>query len=303
MPHETSGPDPTVRKRRLRNELRKARERAGKTQRDVAQAMDWSSSKLIRIETGTVNISTNDLRALLNLYEVQADRIGELVELARAARETPRWSIYKDVASTAYIAFLGYESSAGIIRNFEPMLMPGLLQTEEYARAVLEVIERDKPPQRIDALVDLRIQRQEILHRQPSDVQFHFIVDEAVLHRMIGGPDVMRHQLLHLREVAGYPNVSLRVVPFSTGMYRRLRVPYVLFEFPDDQDEDVLYLENPMGEYIIKEDDPEEQDDVGPAHFLAVFWELEQIAPKSAFIGVVDDALARLAGASSTRSA
>ena len=124
MPDEAS-PDPTVHRRRLRSELRKAREAAGMTQRDVAAAMDWSQSKLIRIETGAVSISTNDLRALLRHYGLEHARIENLVEVARASRDQPRWSVYKDVAEPEYIAFLGYESSASIIRNFEPLLIPG----------------------------------------------------------------------------------------------------------------------------------------------------------------------------------
>jgi len=296
MANGTSGPDPTVRKRRLRNELRKAREKSGKTQSAVADAMDWSPSKLIRIETGAVNISTNDLRALLELYELPADRVKTLVELARAAREVPRWNIYRDVASPAYIAFLGYESSASIIRNFEPQLVPGLLQTEEYARTVIEVVEVDRP-QHIDALVDLRAQRQEIITKQPP-TEFHFILDEAVIRRRIGGTGLMKRQLRHLLEVAQYPNVTMRVVPFAAGMYPRLRVPYVLLEFPDDEDEDVLFLENPFGDYLFRENSPEERDAANPVHFLEVFWRLEQLAPRRDFADMVGDALTDLERAS-----
>ncbi|HEY0640437.1 MAG TPA: helix-turn-helix transcriptional regulator [Pseudonocardiaceae bacterium] len=286
------GPDPTVHRRRLRNELRKAREAAGRTQRDVAAAMDWSQSKLIRIETGAVNISTNDLRALLGHYDVPAERINAMVELARAARDVPRWSIYKDVASPEYIAFLGYESSASIIRNFEPLLMPGLLQTEEYARAVITAVETVNP-QRVDALVDLRMQRQELMVKQPAP-ELHFIIDEAVIRRMVGGPHVARRQLRHLKDIADAPNVTLRVVPFEVGMYPRLRVPYVLFEFPDAEDEDVLYLENPLGEYLVRENSPEEKDKVDPVTYLGIFWQLEQLARREDFPRQVDDALRQM---------
>ncbi|MBI1758052.1 MAG: helix-turn-helix domain-containing protein [Actinobacteria bacterium] len=287
------GPDPTVHRRRLRNELRKARETAGKTQRDAAAAMEWSQSKLIRIETGAVNISTNDLRALLAHYGVEDARVEALVELARAARDVPRWSIYKDVATPEYISFLGYESSASIIRNFEPLLIPGLLQTEEYAREVISTVEDHTPPQRIDALVDLRMQRQEIFVRNPTPL-LHFIIDEAVIHRMVGGHGVARRQLRRLRDAADIPNVTIRIVPFTQGMYPRLRVPYVLFEFPEVEDEDVLFLENPFGDFVIRENSPEEKDKINPVNYLGIFWQLEQIANREVAPAMLDGALTRL---------
>jgi transcriptional regulator with XRE-family HTH domain len=287
-----AGPDPTVHRRRLRNELRKAREAAGKTQRDVAAAMDWSQSKLIRIETGAVNISTNDLRALLAHYEVDPARINSLVELARAAREVPRWNIYRDVASPEYIAFCGYESSASVIRNFEPLLVPGLLQTEEYAREIIRVVEVNQP-NRVDALVDLRMQRQEIVTKDDPP-ELHFIMDEAVIRRMVGGYNVARRQLKHLLEVNEYPNVTMRVMPFRHGMYPKLRVPYVLFEFPEPEDEDVLYLENPLGADIIRENSPEERDQIGPVNYLGAFWQLEQIAHRENFRSTVESVVADL---------
>lgn len=292
------GPDPSIHKRRLRSELRKARERAGLTQKDVAQAMDWSTSKLIRIETGTVNISTNDLRALLNLYGMPMDRTKSLIELAKAAREMPRWNTYRDVASPAFVAFLGYESSAKIVRNFEPLLVPGLLQTEEYARTVIGVVQADKP-QNVDALVDLRVQRQEVLTREPPTTQFHFILDEAAIRRRVGGTEVTRRQLEHLRQAAELPNVTLRIVPFDAGMYARLRVPYVHLEFPEDEDEDLLYLEDPSGAHYLLREDPPQRDNAGPAHYLEAFWHLEQLAPREGFAPLVDDALASLERASS----
>ena len=292
-------PDPTIHRRRLRNELRRAREAADKSQREVATAMDWSISKVIRIETSAVNISTNDLRALLNFYDVDPDRIETLVGVAKAAREAPKWSLYRDVASPEYISFLGYESSAAIIRNFEPLLVPGLLQTEEYAREVLNVIEEpikrgdNTPETKIDALVDLRMQRQELLSRdQPPEL--HFIMDEAVIRRMVGGPDLMRGQLRRLRELADAPNVTMRIVPFTYGIYERLRVPYVLFEFAEAEDEDVLYVENPLGELIIRENSPEERERVTPVNYLGFFWNIEQIAPRQRTPEILDDAIRQL---------
>lgn len=290
---EAQGPDPTIQRRRLRSELRKAREAANMTQRDVAAAMDWSQSKLIRIESGAVNISTNDLRALLGHYGIDSVRKDALVDVARAAREPTPWSIYRDVASPEYIAFLGYESSASIIRNFEPLLVPGLLQTEEYARTVISMLEGHNP-QKIDPLVDLRVQRQELIVREPAP-SLHFIMDEAVIRRVAGGRDVMRRQLRQLQTLAEDPNVTIRIVPFEEGLYSRQRVPYILLEFPDPEDGDVLYVENPQGEYIIRESSLEDEDRESPVYYLEVFWELEHIASREDTLNLLEGAIHLLA--------
>jgi transcriptional regulator with XRE-family HTH domain len=291
---EAVGPDPAIHRRRLRTELRNAREAGGMTQRDVAAAMDWSQSKLIRIESGAVNITTNDLRALLSHYGMDPARIDELVEVARAARESTPWSIYKNVATPEYIAFLGYESSASIIRNFEPFLVPGLLQTEEYARTVISITEADNP-QKIEPLVDLRTERQELLVRQPV-ADLHFIMDEAVIRRITGGRDVMLRQLRHLwKVVEDHPNITVRIMPFKRGMYSRQQVAYWLFEFPDPGDEYVLYVENPeQSEYIVRESSPEEPDRNSPVRYLEVFYGLEQIVSRKDTQDLLLDAINRL---------
>jgi len=262
------------------------------TQREVAAAMDWSPSKLIRIESGAVNISTNDLRALLGHFGVDSARIDALVEVARAARETTRWNIYKDVARPEYLAFLGYEASATIIRNFEPLLVPGLLQTEEYARAVVSVLVNHDPT-KIDPLVDLRMERQELLVREPAP-SLHFIIDESVIRRAMGGHSVMRRQLRHLQQLSEYPNITIRIVPFEYGMYPRHQVAYVLFEFSEPEDEYVLYVESPQqNEYIIRESSPEEKGKASPVQYLEVFYELEQNTSPEYTIGLLQDAINR----------
>jgi transcriptional regulator with XRE-family HTH domain len=294
MSPDDRGPDPTVHRRRLRNELRKAREAAGFTQRDTALAMDWSPSKLIRIETGGVSISTNDLRALAAHYGIDDPaRVQELLDLARKARERSPWAAYRELSSPEYVAFLAYESTASVIRNFEPLLIPGLLQTEEYAREVIG--EFEGPDKRtVDELVDLRMERQELLNR-PDPPGLHFILDQAVITRLVGGPEVMRRQLRHLKEMAHRDRVTIRIVPFSYGMYPRLRVPYVLFEFPDPQDEDVLYIENPQGEMIVREASSlDDESGVTPVIYLEVFFQLEQIARREEAPRLIDAALAAL---------
>lgn len=282
QPH---GPDPTMPRRRLRGELRRAREAANMSQRDVAAAMDWSPSKLIRIESGQVNISTNDLRALLGHYGIDNDRIDALVAVARAAREPTPWSIYRSVASAEYIAFLGLESSASVIRNFEPILVPGLLQTEDYARSVIEMLEGENR-HRVDSLVNLRMRRQEILERENAP-SMHFIMDEAVVRRVVGSPEIMRRQLQEIHRLAEEDRVTVRIVSFERGLYSHQRAPYILLEFPDSEDVDILYVENPQGEYFIREGSSEEEDAESPVAYLGSFWELEQIASRDDAFGIL----------------
>lgn len=290
--------DPAVYKRRLRSELRKARERLGMSQKDAAAAMDWSLSKIIRIEAGTVSISINDLRALLTHYQIQdSEQVDALVDIARKARErSPWWAKYKPYASSELLSYCAYESSAKIVRNFEPLLVPGLLQTEDYARTILRTLRGSKDPQRINHLVELRLQRQDILSMQDGR-KLHFIMDEAVIRRAVGGPTAMRRQLTYLRDLASRPGISIRVIPFLHGMYRGLRVPYTQFEFSDPQDESILYLENPQGESIIFEQDADVGGDTGqptPTVYLEVFWELEQAATREQSLVLIEQAISSM---------
>lgn len=241
MPASTS---PTVRQRRLRIELRNARDEAGLTQEQVAENLDWSLSKVIRIESGTVNISTTDLKALLSVYGVTEERINELVELAKAARERTWWSGYKKILPQQYYNLIGYEYAASIIRQYENLILPGLLQTQEYAQ---EYIPADLPPERVadaEALIDVRMRRQGILEADEAPTLF-FILDEAVVRRQIGGPRVMRNQLRHLVELANRPHITIEVVPFTAGANPGLRGSFTILEFPSAEDDDVLHLESP----------------------------------------------------------
>ena len=221
--------------------------------------MDWSLSKVIRIESGTVSISTNDLRALLGHYKiVDPGRIDGLVALGKAARDHTWWSEYRDIAPSGLLQLIGYESAASARRNFEPLLIPGLLQTREYARAVIPALDEKISPNRVDALVELRIKRQELVDR-PNPPQLSFLLDEAATRRLTGGPKIMRHQLHHLMNVAERPNVTIQVLPFSAGIHQGMRGSFVVLEFPDAADDDVLYVEDAEGGLVIREDQEEIQ--------------------------------------------
>lgn len=291
--------DPSLYRRRLRSELRRLREAKDFSQREVAQAMEWSLSKLIRIETGAVTITTNDLRALLNYYGLNdPGKVEGLLDTARKSRErSPFWSQFKGVASNETLAMCAYESSAKTIRNFQPLLVAGLLQTEEYAEGLFKYLRGTKDPKRLAELVKLRLQRQELLVNGDGSQTWHFLMDEAVIRRVVGGPQVMRKQLRRIQELMALPHVSVGIVPFAEGMYRGLRVPYIHFEFSDPKDHSVLYLENPDKEQIISEDEDMTAEDEGyptPPVYLELFWELEQRVDPGATARILDEAVASL---------
>ena len=241
--------DPSFYRRRVREALRRGREGAGLTQREAANELDWSMSKLVRIEAGSVGVSITDLRAMLALYSIDNDdQVNELIEMARASKERPWFSKYEKVLSPAFAQYLGYESSASVIRGFQPLTVPGLLQTDDYARAVIEASRVDQ----VDERVELRTTRQELLERKDRP-EIYYVLDEAALHRNVGGMAVMRSQLRHLRDLTKEPRLSVRIVPFSAGAHASMKGSFTILEFAD-WDEDVLYLETAGGSVTSRED-------------------------------------------------
>jgi hypothetical protein len=218
--------------------------------------MDWSLSKLIRIENGSVGISTNDLKAILGHYKItDEERTAELIALSRGARERSWWSTYRDLPPRL-VQLIEYESASFIIRNFQPMLIPGLLQTEEYATTMIRNLSPQSTPQEVSTVVELRMKRQQIL-RQPEIPLTFFIVDEAAVRRLVGGREAMRRQIQRLLDESDKPTVTIEVVPFSAGAHPGMQGPFMIFEFPDAEDDDALYLEGPT-ESRWNRDDPEE---------------------------------------------
>jgi transcriptional regulator with XRE-family HTH domain len=249
-------PSPLMLRRRLRTELRTARLHKELTQEQVATAMDWSLSKMNRIEKAKTGISTNDLKALLPLYGItDEEHTEELLSLAKAARHSPWWQRYNDVAPTTLLELIDYESAASAISQFEPMYVPGILQTEDYARAALrEVYGQESPGERVRALVDLRTRRRELLVGKDAP-QFSFLLDESVIRRVAGDAATMRDQLSHLVSLTDLPNVSIQVVPFEAGLHPGMSGAFEVVEFDDTPDENVVFFEGPGGDTIS--DDPE----------------------------------------------
>ncbi|MEI5523208.1 helix-turn-helix transcriptional regulator [Streptomyces brasiliscabiei] len=242
--------DPSLNRRRLRIELRKARESAGQTQRDAAQGLEWSLSKVIRIEAGTVSLGVTDLRAMLQQYGVtDAVLVAELEEAARGSKGQSWWAQYSDLVSPQFAQYLGYEGAAATIRMYNPIVLPGLLHTEDYATALLSARTAEA---RVRRQVELRVTRQERLLDGDSGPETDIVLDEASVRRAVGGPAVMRRQLDHIKTVAAHPRVSLRLLPFSAGAHYGTTTPFILLGFKDD--DDLLYIEGPTGGLTNRDD-------------------------------------------------
>ncbi|HSL09205.1 MAG TPA: helix-turn-helix transcriptional regulator [Pseudonocardiaceae bacterium] len=241
-----------MQRRRLRVELRRARDVAGLRQADVAHAMEWSPSKLIRIERGDVSVSTNDLRALLNHYGVKdKGKVNELLELARSARGASFYDQYADLLKPGFKEYLAYEASASVIRQYDPILVPGLLQIEEYARGLFEGVGKYEP-ERADKLWALRQQRQEV-HDRESPPEMLFILDEAALRRQVGRGQAMRHQLERIKEAAADPHISIQIMPFTRGAHPGMDGNFILIEFTDPNLDDLVHLES-INQITIRDD-------------------------------------------------
>jgi transcriptional regulator with XRE-family HTH domain len=243
------GASPMMLRRRLRTELRNARFKTGLTQEQVAKAMVWSLSKMIRIETAQTGISVNDLKALLSLYGItDKDRIAELVGLARDARQAPWWRPYTEFAPPALLQLIDYESAASAVSQFETMFVPGILQIEEYASAILEVFYDEKSSdERVATLVDLRTKRRDLLTSKNAP-KFSFVLDESVIHRLVGSPAIMNMTEL--------PNVTIQVVPFTAGLHPGMKGPFEVVQFEDSPDESVVFVEERRSDFIS--DNPRE---------------------------------------------
>lgn len=252
MNNDTS---PIVLRRRLRTELRTARLKSNLTQDQVAKAMEWSLSKMNRIEQAKSGISSNDLRALLPLYGIKdKEQTEELLALARASRQTPWWRRrYGDVAPEVLLDLLDYESAASAISQFETMFVPGILQTEEYASAVLQVFYDEKSS--AERLTELRTTRRDLLTSENAP-KFTFVMDESVIRRVVDSRSVTSRQVTHLLDVAALPNVTIQIVLFAASVYQGMKGAFKVVEFEDAPDDSIVFLESLQGVFII--DNPKE---------------------------------------------
>jgi transcriptional regulator with XRE-family HTH domain len=249
------GTGPTVDRRRLRGELRRLREERQLSLEVVTKRMDWSISKLIRIENGRVGVASNDLRSLLDLYGVNdPDQVDGMLELARSTRRRSWWSAYRVSISPAYSEFIGYESDASRVWHYNPLLVPGLFQTKQYATAVVTGFATDgSKPEDVEARVEIRMKRQEDVLDRSEPTEVFAIIDEAVLQRPIGSATVMFEQLDRLVEMNRRPKLSVIVIPFSAGFHPGLTGSFSILEFEGPDDSDIVFLENGATDVILKD--------------------------------------------------
>ncbi|XRQ10289.1 helix-turn-helix domain-containing protein [Actinomadura welshii] len=248
----TSDQGPIVQSALLRTELVRLRKEKKLTQEQVARQLEWSPSKLIRVEGGKNAITRTDLQALLSVYDVTSEgRQERLQSLARGAREPAWWNAYKGELDPGFLNYVAYSAGASYIRQFHGTVVPGLIQTPEYA----EVLSTGKSSERTRVLAaKMRIQRQEELAKRQNPPRQHYIIDEAVIRRHVGikvDPGIMPAQLKHIADASERDDLlTVRIIPFSAGAHLGLDGPFSLLEFDGDLG-DVLYLEGRPGASVM----------------------------------------------------
>ncbi|GHB75023.1 transcriptional regulator [Streptomyces umbrinus] len=237
---------PAVRRRKLGAELRTLRARAGLKSGEAARLVGWHQSKVSRIETGRSGVKPTDVELLLDAYEVRDAELRELLVVLAGSDDNGRhhwWHAYRGLLPSTYSDFISLESQASVMRTLENSVVPGLLQTPEYAREVTLAAVDGAPDDKVDALVEVRLARQHVLRSNPP-LQLSAVLDEAALRRTVGGPAVMARQLEHLAEAAQLPHVRIQVLPFGVGAHVGVTGPFVIFSFPSRSDLDVVVLDH-----------------------------------------------------------
>jgi transcriptional regulator with XRE-family HTH domain len=241
-----------VRRRRLAAELRRLREAAHLTCDEVAARLDCSASKISRIETGRVSVSPRDVRDLLGIYGVPDDQRDNLIQLARESRQKGWWQGYGDSVEPHLATYVGMESAASEIRHYTTTRIPTLLQTADYARAVISGGRADSSyATSPDRSLEMLMERQRLAWASPPQVWV--VLDEAALRRQAGGPEVMREQIEHLIELSAMRNVFIQLVPFSVGAHIAMGLPFVILGFADPGDPDVVCTAYPTGVLWIED--------------------------------------------------
>lgn len=242
---------PTIRRRRLGAELRRYRDAAGVTIDVVADRLGCSPSKVSRIETGHTSATPRDVKDMLDIYGVNGVESEELVQISREARQKGWWHPFSTVLTGAYV---GLEAAARSIKAYEQQVIPGLLQTDKYAIAMIRAARLGDSEREIEQRVRVRMARQALLI-QDDPIDLQVVLDEAVVSRPVGGDQVMRDQLLRLIEATRLPNVTLQILPFAAGAHAGMDGTFAILDFPDAEDPDVVFAENATGGLFLEKSD------------------------------------------------
>jgi transcriptional regulator with XRE-family HTH domain len=297
---------PAVARRQLKRKLRQARQSAQMTQNDVATGLDWSVSKVLRIENAQVSAATSDLIALAAFFKLPEPMATELVDLARIARQPSPNTTYRDVLTNEFADWLEHEAYASRIQQYETKFVPGVLQTFDYAdsivRALLGRVGRSADEEKANRIVSARLDRAAAL-LAPDGPPMSYILDEAVIRRGVGNErgkpnfSIMLEQLEQLKRLNTRgrrernetiesdlnPNVAIQILPFEFGAYQAMRGPFELLEFEEPDEDNMIYFEYPDGDSVIRDTHSES------APYADLFSEMQTIATKAANLdGVID---------------
>jgi transcriptional regulator with XRE-family HTH domain len=242
---------PTVRLRRLAAELRSLRAASGLTREEVVERTGINSVTMYRIEHARVRPQTRTLRTLLDLYGVEKEQQADLVALLRDARERGWLHPYQSELPEQYMTFIGFEGEAESASNYESLFVPGLLQTEDYARAVITGVLPFASRDEVERRVEVRMERQQVL-RGDNPLQLWGIVDEAALRRQVGSPAVMRAQFCQILEASELPNVTFQVIPFDAGAHAGMPGSFIVLQFTEEAIPDVIYIDSMAGDLFLE---------------------------------------------------
>ncbi len=258
---------PTVRRRRLGSELRRLREAAGLTCEQAGDHLDCSASKISRMETARVPARAIDVQALCHLYGAGDEQMTVLVALARESKTEGWWQRFDGVLPDWFGTYVGLEAEAATIRTYEIELIPGLLQTAAYARVLFESAEVSAPDE-VEQAVSIRRSRQEVL-RGDNPPQYWAVFSEAALHRLIGGPAIMRDQLLHVAEISELRHVTVQVIRADAGAHPGMCTPFVILSFPERSDPQVTFVEYLTGALYLEKREEVDQHNLVFNHLVA----------------------------------
>ncbi|MEV8440148.1 helix-turn-helix transcriptional regulator [Actinosynnema sp. NPDC051121] len=260
---------PTIRLRRLAGQLERLRDEKGLRREDVQQRTSINAVTLYRIETARTRPQYRTLDTLLRLYDVPFEEKERLKALYKQSADQGWIQPWHQDLREEYTAYISFERDAQTLRHYSGMFVPGLLQTEDYARAVIRGVLHDATDERVEDLVRTRMERQVLLAGE-HPLKLWAVIDEASLRREVGGPEVMRAQLEHLVEAAKAPNVTLQVIPLSSGAHLGMPGEFVVMEFEDSLDADLIHVDGQAGEIFLESEADIKRFRDGFDHLVAV---------------------------------